>query len=105
MAPSNRLDVLAQRVRVVDRHRRVLSIAVALVLCGLLSRKVAALFGMEWPSVFLLVVLAPFLGLVWWLVEAGFAWVIALWETEHDRIARDCGLPRAQLLRRRRRRE
>ena len=47
------------------------------------------------------IVTALLAAIVWWIIEAGFAWLLAMWETEHEQIARDRGLPRAELVRRR----
>ena len=101
MAPANRLDTLARRVRWLDRLRRALSVVLALVVWIIVSRKLAAYFAMQWPDVVIVVVTALAAAIAWWIIEAGFVWLLAMWETEHDRISRDRGLPRAELLRRR----
>jgi hypothetical protein len=45
-------------------------------------------------------VLSVMLGvIVWWVIEVGLVYATALWETEHDRLLRDRGLPRAILRR------
>lgn len=102
MAPANRLDVLARRVRWLDRYRRSLSVVLAVVCWVVASRKLTAYFAVQWPDVLAGIVTALFAVVAWWVIEMVFAWVLALWETEHDRISRDRGLPRASLLRRRR---
>jgi hypothetical protein len=101
MVTDSRLDVLARRVRWLDRHRRALSLALAVVVWILLSREIAALFSIDWPSVFMGVVTALFGAIAWWIIEMVFGWLMAMWETEHDRITHDRGLPRAALVRRR----
>ena len=103
MAPADRLDVLARRVRWFDRYRRALSIVIAIAVWVVVSRKLSAYFDVKWPNVLAGIVSALVAMLAWAFIEAGFAWVLALWETEHDRISRDRGLPRASLLRRRKR--
>jgi len=40
--------------------------------------------------------------IVWWTIEVGLVHLTALWETEHDRLIRDRGLPRTVVLRMRR---
>jgi hypothetical protein len=37
--------------------------------------------------------------IVWWIIEVGLVYVTAVWETEHDRLVRDRGLPCAILRR------
>jgi membrane protein YdbS with pleckstrin-like domain len=104
-APADRIETLAKRVRWLDRYRRLLSIPLAVVAWIAISRELAALFGTDWPSVVPGACAALFAAAAWWIIEIGFAWTIALWETEHDKLSRDRGLPRAELLPRRRRRK
>ena len=102
-SPADRLETLAKRVRWLDRYRRLLSISLAVVAWVVISRELAALFGAEWPSIVPGTVGALFATAAWWIIEIAFAWMIALWETEHDKLSRDRGLPRAELLPKRRR--
>jgi len=101
MAPASpeRIDVLKRRVRWLERYRRALSIVSAAAIWFVLSRELSAVFGGDWPGVLSSIAGAMFAIAAWWIVEAGFAWVMAFWETEHDRLSRDRGLPRAELLR------
>jgi hypothetical protein len=97
-----RVAALAARVRWLDRYRRIAAIAAAAVVAPLLIARVGALLGAEWPR-FHATLLSLMLGVsVWWLVEVGLVYVTAVWETEHDRLVRDRGLPRAILRRPRR---
>lgn len=97
--PAERIDVLGRRVRWLDRYRRVLSVLFAIAMWIVISRELAAMFGGEWPNpISMIVSILGAIG-VWWLIEVVFAWTIALWETEHDRLTRERGLPRAELLR------
>ncbi len=102
-SPADRLETLAKRVRWLDRYRRLLSISLAVLAWLAISHQLAALFGAEWPSVVPGATGALFATAAWWIIEIVFAWMIALWETEHDKLSRDRGLPRAELVRRRRR--
>jgi hypothetical protein len=93
-----RVDVLAARVGWLDRHRRTLSLAAAAVVAPILMAQVAEALGTDWPPVHA-ALLAVMLGVIaWWLIEVSLVYVTALWETEHDRLLRDRGLPRAVLL-------
>jgi hypothetical protein len=84
-------------VRWLDRHRRVVSLAAAALIAPALMCQVAEALGTDWPPVHA-TLLAVMLGVIaWWLVEVGLVYVTALWETEHDRLVRDRGLPRAVL--------
>jgi len=99
MAPAApRIEVLAKRVRWLDRHHRFIAIALAAIVWLVLSRELAAMFQSDWPGVVPAMVGAMFAAAAWWIIEVAFAWTIALWETEHDQLARDKGLPRAQLV-------
>lgn len=102
--PADRMEILAKRVRWLDRYRRALSIPIAIGIWIAIARYLAALFEGNWPGIIPGATAGLFAIAAWWIVEIGFAWMIALWETEHDKLSRDRGLPRAELLPRRRRR-
>jgi hypothetical protein len=96
---SQRVDQLAARVRWLDRYRRFMAISAAAVIAPILIAQVAGVLGADWPQIHA-TVLSVMLGvIVWWIVEVGLAYVTALWETEHDRLLRERGLPRAILRR------
>lgn len=101
--PADRIDVLARRVRWLDRYRRALSVPFAIGIWIIVSRYIAGLFEGDWPGVIPGAAAMLFAVTAWWILEIAFAWTIALWETEHDKLSRDRGLPRAQLVRSRRR--
>src|SRR5262245_46635913 len=97
--PSQRLpqrvDTLAARVRWLDRYRRVVALSSAAVIAPILLAQVADVLGADWPEMHA-TMLSLMLGvIVWWFIEVGLIYVTALWETEHDRLVRDRGLPRA----------
>ena len=97
----DRIDQLARRVRWLDRHRRHVAVAIALVVtsvmalwCGLLDDDLAVELGAA--------TFAAATGIVtWWLVEVALAWQTAVWDTEHHLATRTYGreLPIARLLR------
>jgi hypothetical protein len=94
-----RVDQLAVRVRWLDRYRRFMAISAAAMIAPFLIAQVAGVLGAEWPQIHA-TVLSVMLGvIVWWVIEVGLVYVTALWETEHDRLLRDRGLPRAVLVR------
>jgi hypothetical protein len=99
--PRQRVDTLAARVLWLDRHRRALALATAAIVAPLLIARLAVLLGAEWPQMHGTLLSLMLGAIVWWLVEVGLVYVTAVWETEHDRLVRDRGLPRAILLRRR----
>lgn len=95
--PRKRVDTLAARVRWLDRYRRWLALSAAAIAAPLLIAQVGELLGAEWPQ-FHATLLSLMLGvIVWWVVEVCLVYVTAVWETEHDRLVRDRGLPRAIL--------
>ena len=72
-----------------------MAISAAALIAPVLIAQVAWVLGADWPRVHA-TVLSVMLGvIVWWVVEVGLVYVTALWETEHDRLVRDRGLPRA----------
>jgi hypothetical protein len=90
-----RVDKLADRVRWLDRYRRVLAVVTAAVASPILIAEVGEEVGAQMHATVLLSVM---LGVVlWWTIEVGLVYVTALWETEHYRLTSDRGLPRAIL--------
>ena len=91
----SRIQTLARRVGWLDRHRRKLAIALALLLSPLMISRLGDMLGAEWPR-FHATLLAMMLGVcLWCLIEIGLAWVTALWETECAQLMRTRDLPRA----------
>jgi hypothetical protein len=93
----SRIELLARRVRWLDRYRRLIAIASAVALSALLLWELPTWLGDAWP-----VIHARLLGIVfgvatWCTIEIALAWLAAVWETEHDRALRNPGLPRAVL--------
>lgn len=90
-----RTESLARRVRWLDRYRRLVAIMAAVMFAPLMIAELAASLGTDWPRVHA-TALSAMMGIgVWCVVEIGLAWVTAVWETEHSRLLRDRGLPRA----------
>jgi hypothetical protein len=97
----DRVDQLARRVRWLDRRRRTLAVIVAFVFFIVVSRELSAMFEAPWPNILLGGATLLFAVGAWWIAEVGFAWLTAVWETEHAQILRDRGLPAARLIVRR----
>jgi hypothetical protein len=93
--PRQRVDALAARVRWLDRYRRAIALVAAAIAAPLLIARLAVLLGAEWPQIHGTLLSLMLGAIVWWLVEVSLVYVIAVWETEHDRLVRDRGLPRA----------
>lgn len=94
-----RVELLAARVRWLDRYRRIVAISAAAMIAPILIAQVAGVLGADWPQIHA-TILSVMLGvIVWWVIEVGLVYVTALWETEHDHLVRDRGLPRAILVR------
>src|SRR5215831_4895394 len=97
---QQRVDQLAARVRWLDRYRRIVAISAATMIAPILIAQVAAVLGADWPQIHA-TVLSVMLGvIVWWVVEVGLVYLTAVWETEHDQLLRNRGLPRAVLVHR-----
>ena len=95
--------MLAARVRWLDRYRRWLAIAAAVVISPSLITQLGHELGADLPRLDATVLSLIFGVLVWWFVEIGLVYITALWETEYYQLSRDRGLPRAILHRPRRR--
>jgi hypothetical protein len=96
--PDPRVESLAARVRWLDRYRRMLAIASAVLTAPVVMAELAEGLGTDWPEMHA-TVLSLMLGVVvWWIFEIGLVYVTALWETEHARLVREYGLPRAVAL-------
>jgi polyferredoxin len=93
--PQQRVDTLAARVRWLDRYRRWLALATASIIAPLLLAQVGDVLGADWPEMHATLLSLMVGVIVWWIIEVGLIYVTALWETEHDRLVRDRGLPRA----------
>ena len=90
-----RIQRLARRVGWLDRYRRILAIACAVVISPLLISHLAEVLGVDWPRLHT-TALSTMLGFfVWCAIEVGLVWLTALWETEWAQLTRDRGLPRA----------
>jgi hypothetical protein len=93
--PRRRVDLLAARVRWLDRYRRVVSLGSAAVVAPIMMSRVADSLGAEWPPLHATLLAVMFGVIAWWLIEVCLVYVTALWETEHERLLRERGLPRA----------
>ncbi len=100
---AQRIERLAARVRWCDRHRRAIAITLAFMISPAVMFKLEAILGGSWRMGAVLFPMVMLGFVVWWAIEALFALQMALWETEHDRLSRDLGLPTARLVTRRRR--
>ena len=82
-----------------DRYRHAIAVAIAagVVVAGVVL--VPRALGPDWP-VFHARLMAIVGGIaLGFAIEIGLAGALAVWEVEHDRLIRDRGLPRAELVR------
>jgi hypothetical protein len=100
---ASRRSLLAARIRRADRLRRPLAIGLAAVLSPLSLYELREALDADWELFPLFVPGLLWAGVIWWGVEAVIAFALAWWETEHDRLSRELGLPPARLVRRSRR--
>src|SRR5262245_10501804 len=98
-SPLQRVEKLAARVRWLDRYRRWVALAATIVIAPLLLSEVGDVLGVDWPEMHATLLSLMVGVIVWWTIEVGLIYVTALWETEHDRLVRDRGLPRAVVVR------
>ncbi|MBA3502557.1 MAG: hypothetical protein M4D80_39715 [Myxococcota bacterium] len=101
MSPSDaQLERLARRINWLDRFRRPLSILLAAISAPLFLWWVTGQAPSEWPGAHmagLAIVVGVF---AWYGIETFMGFVIAVWETDYSKATRR-GLPRAELVRRR----
>lgn len=98
---ASRIHRLTERVRWCDRYRRWVAIGIAAVVAPILIGELDEVLGSHWPLIHI-ALMSMMLGVaVWWVAEVSLAWLTALWETECDLLVRGDGLPRAELVRRR----
>ena len=104
--PADVVDIerLARRVRWLDRYRRYLAIGTAILVALVSMHRFVEIAGAEWPDVHTKALGLMIGVLSWWVAEVALAWITSVWETRCDRMLRDRGLPRAELLPPRRRR-
>ena len=108
----DRVELLARRVLWLDRYRRVLAVLAAIIASPLLIAWLADDFTARWPAfhdarevagdTVLAIVGCAIAVVTWWIAEVTFAWLAASWETEHAQLVRDRGLPKAELIVRKR---
>jgi hypothetical protein len=96
-----RAVTLGRRVRWLDRYRRTVAVALAIVSAPLVLFEISELLGNDWPGAHAAMLAALVSFMSWWLIEVALAWMTAVWETEYDRLLRERGLPRARVLQRR----
>ena len=86
----SRIQNLVHRVGWLDRYRRTIAVALALVCSALLLRQFDGALG----AALVTAVIGLFL---WCVIEVGLVWLTALWETECAELIRDRGMPRARV--------
>ena len=101
MSQPPRVEVLARRVRWLDRHRRWLAILAAIVLVAVSRRELLEALGPDWPEVHATALGVIFGVVAWWSIEVAMLWVASWWETECARLERPGGLPPATIVLRR----
>jgi hypothetical protein len=97
----SRIDQLARRVSWLDRRRRAIAVLCAILSTPLTIAQIDDVLGADWPRAHALALTLMTAVLLWITIELALAWLLALWETEHSRLLRDGGLPRAAVRRRR----
>jgi hypothetical protein len=95
--PRPRVDLLAARVRWLDRYRRAVALGAAMLIAPLMLAQFAEEMGADWPRMHATLLSIMLGAVVWWVTEVGLVYVTALWETEHEQLIRERGLPRAIL--------
>jgi len=95
---SERMVMLAGRVRWLDRYRRVVAISVAGLAAPAMMAVLDQVLGTEWPETHATLLVLMLGVMLWWFVEVALVWITAVWETEYDRLVRDRGMPPARVV-------
>jgi hypothetical protein len=86
-----RIELLAGRVRWLDRNRRLLGTCAGVVGAPFISLGLSD----EWPRIHMYALVITMGFVIWLLTEVVLAYLTAAWETECDQLTRDRGLPKA----------
>ena len=101
MSHERQIEELARRINWLTRHRRKLSIALAVIASLFIMWWFTGWLPSNWPGGHM-VCMTIALGVVcWYGIETTLGFVIALWETDHSQLTRRPGLPRAEVVVRR----
>jgi hypothetical protein len=88
-------------VRWFERHRHRVAFGIALIAVILGWHYLPVLCGEDWPSVHAQAMAIAGSVILLAVVEVGFAWLLAMWETEQEQLIRArTQLPRAEVVRR-----
>jgi hypothetical protein len=98
---DEQLERLARRITWLDRFRRPLSILFAAISALLIMWWVTGQMPSEWPGAHMAAIAVAVAVFAWYGIETFMGLVIAVWETDYSKATRPPGLPRAELLRRR----
>jgi hypothetical protein len=90
-----RMQVLARRVRWLDRWRRWIAIASALLLIPFANAWLQRQLGAEWPTVHTKILTGLVAVLAWAALEVVLIGAVSLWEAELVKLTRRRSLPRA----------
>lgn len=103
MAGETRLEKITHRIAWLERWQRPLAIAVAAAAMSFAFWWFTNWLPPEWPRAHTAAIAFTLAVVVWYGVETVLGYAITLWEIEIAQLDRPAGLPRARLLRRRRR--
>lgn len=98
---SEQLERLARRINWLDRYRRPLSILAAAIASPLVLWWSTGWLPSYWPGAHMVGIAITIAVFAWYGIETFLGFLIALWETDYSKLTRPPGLPRAELLRRR----
>lgn len=104
-AGDDRIEVLARRMRWLERYRRWIAFGVAVALAPLIMTRLTSVLGKDWPGVHTWALTFVASVVAWAILEISLAWITAVLETQHARLSGRPTLPRAQLLVRKLRRK
>src|SRR5262245_58689643 len=100
-ASRSRVEQLSRRIAFLDRRRRPLALLCAALSAPLTIHQIDDVLGADWPRAHAIALTLMAGALLWIAIEIALAYLVAVWETEHDRLLRSPTLPPARLRKRR----
>ena len=96
------IDRLQRRISWLDRNRRRLSLATAVVLAPIWMLVLLWWFGPQWPKPHTVSVAIAMSAICWYGIEVALGLVQAVWETDYGKLTGPATLPRAEVIERNR---
>lgn len=95
---DDEVEKLARRINWLDRNRRRLSVAIAVLLAPLMMLALVLWLPASWPKAHAASVAVAIACTSWYGIETALGLVLAVWETDHGKLTGPAKLPRAEVI-------